>query len=118
MLPDKYGIHEKTVKKADGSYRSLPMLRIHYYIFLAGPSPKSFGDLRKLFLPLFELVCDDKKNEKPEVVRFGFLRLRKLSKISIRSRIRSIESSNEESSLHCLVTKAGTAMDYALRRSH
>ena len=31
MLPDKYGIHEKTVKKADGSYRSLPMLRIHYY---------------------------------------------------------------------------------------
>ena len=33
MLPDKYGIHEKTVKKADGSYRSLPMLRIHYIIF-------------------------------------------------------------------------------------
>ena len=31
MLPDKYGIHHKTVKKADGSYRSLPMLRIHYY---------------------------------------------------------------------------------------
>ena len=30
MLPDKYGIHEKTVKKADGSYRSLPMLRIRY----------------------------------------------------------------------------------------
>ena len=33
MLPDKYGIHEKTVKKADGSYRSLPMLRIHYYFY-------------------------------------------------------------------------------------
>ena len=46
---------------------------------MGGPSPKSFGDLRKLFLRLFELVCDDKKNEKPEVVRFAFLRLRKLS---------------------------------------
>ena len=34
MLPDKYGIHEKTVKKADGSYRSLPMLRIHYYFLM------------------------------------------------------------------------------------
>ena len=43
---------------------------------MGGPSPKSFGDLRKLFLRLFELVCDDKKNEKPEVVRFAFLRLR------------------------------------------
>ena len=34
MLPNKYGIHEKTVKKADGSYRSLPMLRIHYYLVM------------------------------------------------------------------------------------
>ena len=34
MLPDKYGIHQKTVKKADGSYRSLPMLRIHDYFFV------------------------------------------------------------------------------------
>ena len=43
MLPDKYGIHEKTVKKADGSYRSLPMLRIHYYIIFMSrvPSPES-----------------------------------------------------------------------------
>ena len=32
MLPDKYGIHEKTVKKADGSYRSLPLLRIYTII--------------------------------------------------------------------------------------
>ena len=58
MLLDKYGIHEKTVKKAYGSYRSLPMLRIPYYFIprdpksarMTNPADDFFGVLGSIFI--------------------------------------------------------------------